>query len=129
MFIKLRVIEYAKKVRGEIMNKEMMKGSIDILLLSLLATKEMYGYEVVQNLKKRSSNLYEMSEGTLYPALKRLEQQNLLISFWGDTKGGGRRKYYQITDAGNTELKKKLVEWSKVHKLIVNCTEGLIWMS
>ncbi|MBS3902123.1 MAG: helix-turn-helix transcriptional regulator [Dethiobacter sp.] len=111
------------------MNKEMMKGSIDILLLSLLATKEMYGYEVVQNLKKRSSNLYEMSEGTLYPALKRLEQQNLLISFWGDTKGGGRRKYYQITDAGNTELKKKLVEWSKVHKLIVNCTEGLIWMS
>lgn len=54
-----------------------MKGSIDILLLSLLAQQEMYGYEMVKTLKETSGDLYNMSEGTLYPALKRMEKKEL----------------------------------------------------
>ena len=58
------------------MDKEIMKGSIDILLLSLLNKRDMYGYEIVKTLKENSNELYNMSEGTLYPALKRLENKN-----------------------------------------------------
>jgi len=84
----------------------------------------MYGFEIAQTLKHESNNLYEMGEGTLYPALKRLEQKGLLTSCWGDTQGGGRRKYYRITDAGKNELDRKISEWNVVSNLIVKCTEG-----
>ncbi len=105
----------------------MMKGSIDILLLSVIANKAMYGYEIVQILKAKSNNIYEMSEGTLYPALKRLENKGFLESYWGESQTGGRRKYYQITREGLTELARKLVEWDKVNQLINKCAEGLAW--
>lgn len=65
------------------MDKEMMKGSIDILLLSELNRHDSYGYEIVKNLKQRSNDLYDMSEGTLYPALKRLEKKEFVESYWG----------------------------------------------
>ena len=64
------------------MNKEMMKGSIDLILLSIISTKDMYGYEMVQVLKQSSDEAYSMSEGTLYPALKRLETQGTIESYW-----------------------------------------------
>lgn len=105
----------------------MMKGSIDILLLSVIAREAMYGYAIVQALKASSNDIYEMSEGTLYPALKRLENKGFLDSFWGDSQSGGRRKYYRITEQGLKELAKKLAEWEKVNRLISKCTEGLAW--
>ena len=57
------------------MDKEMMKGSIDLLLMSLISQKDLYGYEMIQILKSLSEETYEMSEGTLYAALKRLERK------------------------------------------------------
>lgn len=108
------------------MNKEILKGSIDILLLSLIAKGNTYGYEIVKNLKVKSNDIYSMSEGTLYPALKRLEGKNLIQSYWGETSEGGRRKYYRITDNGKEELAKKLSEWNKVSDLIRVCVEGLV---
>ncbi|RFA32453.1 PadR family transcriptional regulator [Virgibacillus dokdonensis] len=109
------------------MDKEIMKGSIDILLLSLLQNRDMYGYEMVKALKKNSNELYNMSEGTLYPALKRLEKKGWLQSYWGDSESGGRRKYYQITQQGKNELGKKLQEWNQISHLIKVCSEGLGW--
>lgn len=109
------------------MNKEILKGSIDILLLSLLGNRDMYGYEIVKNLKEKSKDLYEMSEGTLYPALKRLEVKKLLTSYWGDSENGGRRKYYSITDEGKKELTEKLEEWKKVNNLIKACAGSFAW--
>jgi len=108
-----------------LMNKEILKGSIDILLLSLIARGNTYGYEIVKNLKEKSNDLYSMSEGTLYPALKRLEGKNFIQSYWGETSEGGRRKYYHITDDGKKELVNKLSEWNKVSDLIRVCVEGL----
>lgn len=108
------------------MDKELMKGSIDILLLSILAKNDMYGYEIVKHLKEISLDSYNMSEGTLYPALRRLENKKLLISYWGDSSDGGRRKYYQITKTGQMQLENKLQEWKKVNNLINLCTEGAI---
>ncbi|MGG0718180.1 PadR family transcriptional regulator [Robertmurraya massiliosenegalensis] len=110
------------------MDKEIMKGSIDILLLSLLNQRDMYGYEIVKTLKQNSNELYNMSEGTLYPALKRLEGKDWLLSYWDSAENGGRRKYYRITDNGKRELEKKLTEWQQINNLIKVCSEGTAWI-
>ena len=109
------------------MDKEIMKGSIDILLLSLLNKRDMYGYEIVKTLKGNSNELYNMSEGTLYPALKRLENKEWLQSYWESSEIGGRRKYYRIKEDGKKELEKKLQEWNQISNLIKVCSEGMVW--
>ncbi|GAA0416087.1 PadR family transcriptional regulator [Virgibacillus salarius] len=110
------------------MDKEIMKGSIDILFLSLLNKRDMYGYEIVKTLKENSNELYNMSEGTLYPALKRLENKEWLQSYWGSSENGGRRKYYRITQDGKKVLDKKLKEWNQISNLIKVCSEGIAWI-
>lgn len=100
------------------MNKEMMKGSIDLILLSLIAKKDMYGYEMVQALKQSSDDTYSMSEGTLYPALKRLETQGSIHSYWVEQDNGRPRKYYQLTEDGQKALQSKLNDWQQINKLI-----------
>lgn len=104
----------------------MMKGSIDLLLLSVLANDDMYGYEIVQKLKQSSNEYYSMSEGTLYPALKRLETQNLIASYWQEHPNSRRRKYYQLTEDGSKALKSKLADWQQLNQLIGKWTEGLV---
>ncbi|QCV56244.1 PadR family transcriptional regulator [Thermoactinomyces vulgaris] len=101
------------------MDKEIMKGSIDILILSLLTKKNMYGYELAKNIKKESDDLYDMGEGTLYPALKRLESKGYLKSYWEVAKTGKRRKYYAITEDGEKILKKKLENWKILNRLVL----------
>jgi len=108
------------------MDKELMKGSIDILLLAELNRKDSYGYEIVKSLKQRSNNFYDMSEGTLYPALRRLENKAFVTSYWGELNDGGRRKYYRITEDGKKELARKLNEWKEIHFMILNVTEGAL---
>lgn len=107
------------------MDKEMMKGSIDLLLLSLIAQRHLYGYEIIQILKRLSDDTYEMSEGTLYSALKRLERKQWIESYWNETDSG-RRKYYHITDDGSKELKSKQKNWEWMNSLIHKSSEGLI---
>ena|SRR5699024_3339624 len=102
----------------------MMKGSVDILLLSLLEHRDLYGYEMTQILKGLSDGTYEMSEGTLYSALKRLERKSLVESYWQDA-ASGRRKYYQMTDRGIKELQVKRKNWEWMDELIRKSSEGL----
>ncbi|TKH56361.1 PadR family transcriptional regulator [Bacillus cereus] len=107
------------------MNKEMMKGSTDILLLSLINQSDMYGYEIIQKIKLNSDDLYKMSEGTLYPALNRLKKKGWITSYWDEREQYGRRKYYSITEEGKKELELKLMDWSKVYQLVVKCSGGM----
>lgn len=111
------------------MNKEMMKGSIDILLLSLIQKEDLYGYEIAKRLKEKSNELYSMGEGTLYPALQRLEKRKLVKSYWGESEGGGRRKYYSITETGKKELNERLKDWDLLNNLIKTCREGFLCSS
>lgn len=106
------------------MDKEMMKGSIDLLLLSLISQRDLYGYEIIQILKRLSEDTYEMSEGTLYSALKRLERKRWIESYWSEDDGG-RRKYYHITDDGNREFENKQKNWQWLNTLIRKSSEGL----
>lgn len=105
------------------MDREMMKGSIDLLLLSLIAQRDSYGYEMTRALKQLSDGAYEMSEGTLYPALRRLERKLWISSYWSDTPSG-RRKYYKITEEGKKELEKKRESWNFINHLVKRSSEG-----
>jgi DNA-binding PadR family transcriptional regulator len=106
------------------MDKELLKGSIDIVILALTSVKDVYGYEITKKIKDYTNAAYEMGEGTLYPALKRLEEKNLLISYWGDTDKGGRRKYYKITNEGKKALEEKIKNWELINHLINECLQG-----
>ena len=101
-----------------------MKGSIDLLLLSIISNKDMYGYEMIQALKQTSEEAYSMSEGTLYPALKRLETQELIFSYWVEQDNNRPRKYYQITEDGKKALQVKLKDWQQINQLISKWNDG-----
>lgn len=103
-----------------------MKGSTDIILLALIEKEDLYGYEIAKRLKEKSNDLYTMGEGTLYPALQRLEKRNLIKSYWVDLESGGRRKYYTITESGKNELVEKLKQWNILSNLIRACKEELV---
>ena len=106
-------------------NKEVLKGHIDTLILSLLQTKNMYGYELAKLVREKSEDQFELKEGTLYLSLKRLEKNKWIESYWGDEQGpGGRRKYYKITSTGKDGFEKKRLEWQFVKNIIDSFLEG-----
>lgn len=110
----------------KLLDKELMKGSLDILLLTLIDKEDLYGYEIAKRLKELSNELYSIGEGTLYPALQRLEKKDLIKSYWVDLDSGSRRKYYKITEDGKHELTEKLSQWDILSNLIKSCKEGLL---
>ncbi|QNO14195.1 PadR family transcriptional regulator [Alkalicella caledoniensis] len=86
--------------------RQLKKGVIDILILKLLSIENMYGYQLIQELDNKSDSVFLMKEGTLYPILYRLEDNNLIESYWDkeDAKRKVPRKYYKIKDEGLNEL-------------------------
>lgn len=92
-------------------NKELIKGSTSILILSLLEKEDMYGYMLVQHLSLMSGGVFELREGTLYPMLHGLENDGAVESYWVDSESGRRRKYYRITASGRALLGEKKREW------------------
>lgn len=91
-------------------NKSLISGSTATLVLRLLEEKDMYGYEMIEVLRQRSNNVFELKAGTLYPLLHSLEIKGYLASYESDA-GGKTRKYYQITKSGRRFLKEKKQEW------------------
>lgn len=86
------------------MNKEMLKGTIDLLILSVLKEADNYGYQISKIITDKSDEKFEIQEATLYLALKRLEKQECIKAYWGEQSHGGKRKYYHITDLGHDKL-------------------------
>jgi PadR family transcriptional regulator PadR len=106
-------------------NKEVLKGHIDTIILSLLYNKEMYGYELAKLVRENSREQFELKEGTLYLSLKRLEKNEWIYSYWGDEQGpGGRRRYYRITPLGEETFKQKRLEWRFIKGIIDSFLEG-----
>jgi PadR family transcriptional regulator PadR len=102
--------------------KELLKGSTETLLLSLLKSQPMYGYQIIRELESRSGGYFRFREGTLYPALHRLEAAKLVRGSWRKLPSGKERRYYQLTEKGLGLLEEKVVEWkgfSSAVKLIM----------
>lgn len=93
------------------MDKALMSGSMTMLILKLLSEKDMYGYEMIDTLRKRSQNVFELKAGTLYPLLHGLEEKGLLTVYEQECLGKVR-KYYSITKQGNKFLEQKKEEWN-----------------
>jgi len=91
--------------------RELIKGSIDSLLLCLIAQQPMYGYQIIKELEERSQGYFKFKEGTLYPALHRLEKAGLLLGRWQMLPSGQQRKYYHITDKGLSILVETRGQW------------------
>jgi len=92
-------------------DKSLLSGSTVLLVLKLLSEGEMYGYEMIQLLAKRSDDTFVLKEGTLYPILHDLEAKGCVESFLQLTPGGRQRKYYRISDKGLQMLRDKTTEW------------------
>lgn len=104
------------------MDREILKGSLEIILLSLLKNKDMYGYEMSKEIKNITENVLILGEGTLYPALKRLKEKNLIQDYFIETNSSKKkRKYYKITEAGLIELNLKLKDFYLISNLMLNC--------
>jgi transcriptional regulator len=95
------------------MDTKLVWGTVDMLILNIVAQGDTYGYRIVQTVTSRSGGQFDLKEGSLYPALHRLERQRLLSSYWGRSPESRRRKYYRLTPTGRRELEKRRNEWSQ----------------
>ena len=94
------------------MRGEPIKGHLDTLLLAIVADGPVHGYGIVEQLRERSGGQFELPEGTIYPALHRLENDGLLRSEWA-VIGGRRRRQYELTDRGGAALGERSHEWRR----------------
>ena len=90
---------------------ELIKGNIDSLLLCMVAQQPMYGYQIIKELDSRSQGYFKFKEGTLYPALHRLEKSGLVRGEWQTLPNGRQRRYYHITEKGLNTLAAKRGQW------------------
>ncbi len=94
------------------MQSEVLKGHADLLLLAALDAGPAHGYAIVEAVRFRSGGAFELAEGTVYPALYRLERRGLVSSDWAEGHGARRRRVYRLTRNGKAELGKRRETWS-----------------
>lgn len=107
-------------------NRELLKGSTDLLVLSVLENQNMYGYQMIRELKNKSENLFEFQEGTLYPILHKLEEKKFITSYW-DEVSNKKRKYYAITTEGKKYYQVKKEEWKKFSESVNQVIGGALF--
>ncbi|WP_337913891.1 PadR family transcriptional regulator [Cohnella zeiphila] len=100
------------------LNAEMLKGTVDLLILSVIRERDNYGYEISKAIKERTGGGLELQEATLYLSLKRLEKQGAIASYWGDQTHGGRRKYYAITAEGRELFDRYVRDWLQTRDIV-----------
>lgn len=91
--------------------RELLKGSTDSLLLSLMEQRPLYGYRLIKEMERRSKGFFKFREGTLYPALHRLEKEGLIQGKWERSPTGQERRYYHLTEKGKRVLNEKRAQW------------------
>lgn len=91
-------------------DKSLIQGSLAMLILRLLDEKDMYGYEMIETLRGRSNNVFELKAGSLYPLLHSLEEKNYVTAYEDDSSGK-TRKYYHLSGEGKRFLTEKKEEW------------------
>ncbi len=100
------------EIRKGSIARELRRGTLELIVLHLLEPGEAYGYEIVTKLTRETQGALEVTDGTLYPVLYRLERAGFVAVRWDTPERGVPRKYYQLTDAGRQELHALTTEWS-----------------
>lgn len=105
-------------------DKSVLPGSTAMLVLALLKEREMYGYEIIEELEKRSNQVFQLKEGTLYPILHSLEKEKLVTARDQEAPSGRKRRYYHVTAAGLQALASKKEEWQTFSRAVTAILAG-----
>ena len=101
-----------------------MPGGTEMLLLSLLSRKEMYGYEMIATLREQSDHVFDLKAGTLYPLLHSLEAEGAVRSYVQNAEGNRERRYYHLTERGRKLLRQKEEEWDRYSAAVSKILKG-----
>lgn len=106
------------------MEGEMLKGHLDMIVLAALSAGPAHGYAVIEEIRRRSGDAFDLPEGTIYPALHRLENAGLLASRWVTAESGRRRRVYALTRRGGRTLAEQRALWQRFADAIGGFVEG-----
>ena len=98
----------------------LVQGTLDALLLKMLALEPLHGWAISQRLKQVSGNILQVSDGSLYPALHKLEQEGWIKAEWKTSELGRRAKFYSLTRLGRRELEKQAADWERLSVAITH---------
>ena len=101
----------AKKTAGD---GELVQGTLDMMILKVLSRRAMHGYGIAQSIQQTSEEVLKVEEGSLYPALHRLELDGILAAEWGLSENKRRAKYYRLTAAGRKRLAEETSKWKRL---------------
>lgn len=105
--------------------KQMKKGVLDMLVLKMMVEEPKYGYQIIQEIREKSDQIFSLKDGTLYPVLYRLEEEGFVVSEWSEAEGKQvPRKYYRITDAGREALIQIQNVWKNISAGVEKIMEG-----
>ncbi len=93
---------------------ELPQGTLDLLILRVVAQGPIHGYAIAQRMQMISKEALQVQQGSLYPALHRLENKNSLVAEWGPTETGREAKFYRLTERGHTQLKTETESWERL---------------
>ena len=96
----------------------LLQGTLDLLILRIVALEPLHGYGIVRRIEQMSGEALQIRQGSLYPALYRMEQRGLLTADWKTNESGKEAKYYRLTATGRKHLKKELREWEKTTDIV-----------
>jgi transcriptional regulator len=97
---------------------EILQGTLDLLILKTVALEPMHGWGIAQRIQQISKEVLQVQQGSLYPALYRLERKGLIQAEWGASENNRRAKYYSITKAGREQLEKEQAEWERLSSAV-----------
>lgn len=106
-------------------DKQLLKGTVSIMVLTVLRENDMYGYQIIKELEQRSDNVFSLNEGALYPILHKLETDAYISSYWEESEQGRKRKYYHLTSKGTALYENKIREWQTFSKSVNMVLGGL----
>jgi PadR family transcriptional regulator len=97
---------------------DLLQGTLDLLILKTLSNGALHGYAVVQRIQQRSRDVLVVEEGSLYPALYRMESKGWIAAEWGKSENNRRAKYYSLTRAGRKQLEEEVALWQRISRAI-----------
>jgi PadR family transcriptional regulator len=97
---------------------ELLKGTLSLLILSLLSRRPMYGYEIAATVHQDTDGAFTWREGSLYPSLHKLQADGLISGAWEEKETGRRRRYYHLTKKGRAALKEKSESWAELARAV-----------
>lgn len=103
---------------------DLLRGHTETIILAHLLKGDSYGYEINKSIQQKTDNRYELKEATLYSAFRRLEEAEMITSYWGEEERGARRRYYNITDRGREMYYQNRRDWEEAKNIIDKLIEG-----